>query len=916
MLKIVCCAFFCLCIPYYTDAATRNIVKKVTDKFDFLGSATAAVAAATGFSALLAPCCKRHGKRRRQVLRRNKKEVKFGDMLQATDGKFCKCGRAHRKSPHALGNMQSLRQIFPSIGPNHLHGGLTFLCLLGGCSADLFIPAVTPVVVGPAELSFTQVSLDLSIPDSLPSNKLHEMNLTADVDTLTFVQNPMTRNCTFLRPLSDSETPPKIAFSIRVGDIKFQRVDGRPLIVRNVMSANEFNICFRSQREWHALKYYPPESKQTPVSAFLITEPFPPVHLSVANTTFVCFDHNASQSFVPKRRLFDRSLLPYMCNVYDLKVDYTDGQSLRINNALYNSSWLDALVRSQSLEVVSHLGKCRTQRCIGVRKPFVEHIEQKRQRRSLDCSGLFSQTCKLGLTKYEIMYRIKDQIKKSLPGVRKTIAETHQQTLKVVDLIRTTQQSLNEALGNLTTKINLNLDQINNELSSSSLAMDVTRSKLSLLTNLNYLRSNIFTAILSQRLYAVDTVNQYRFQQELLFAALDCAKGSCRSLQTQLSTMDLELPQLHRARFPFTATIFFGSDLSILYSKPHNYNIKLVSLPMKPYIAVAENCDGSSCKQCVQQEAMVPQINYRQNVSDLQGINKIQVTPFNVTSCVDRGQPDHQLLRVGNSCLRVSIDNTTEIDCPEDSHHLNGTSMTVFTVQDSTVLEWSDIPSPELNLHVKMNDRWEYVDISKTDLVRLEIESGLQTAMRPLDLSVARLSVDGKEVAYETKSSRSLAIAALVISICIGLGMAGQCVYLRYFWKTKQKPSVKFFGTTNPKTALLSGTQDTLHQACSYEATLLDGHTAILTLHGTGSWRLVQTGQTMVLNTPDGDIQTNIVFVKALNVMECSCLSLGLVEINRVFQPLDPSNSTIAGHCASAPAEQDPLLLPDRINVG
>lgn len=830
------------------------------------GSIIAGITAGLSFLALIASCFKGKAKRKYKASKvTRQQELKFEHMVNTEKGTHCRCGSSHQTKLHAVGKSETLAKLFPGNTNTHLHKGLTFMCLIAGCSSEILVPLPTTAVMNVQNITIKHLQFDFFNPPLTSDNYFHNNGYVSDVDNIAIE----IKWCWF-----EGYKPVTVLRDIRQIDQYFRNItianqeNKLHGISFHIINQNKTEICTQNVSYW-------PKMWKNLNNRLQIEQ------REIVDQIFWCVLKESLEK-VTKIQIPKYPILQiFPCVNSDLVVSFVSGQKFVIENANQNNTMLAYLIASQGLEVTLDLSSCKTKRCVAVPK-----TKSQRQTRSVNCGGFFLwMYCPNAVSYSNLKDVLKHYSEKQTKLLKKTTVITGKQVYRLSEAIRNTQVMLKDQLSNYTQLINKKFNTLTYQLTYHGQLRKFRKEIIDTRIAMAEVRDNLMTAIISQRLSAVECINNYRFSIETLWNAIDCIDGKCDKLHSSLATLDMELISLKKAEYPININVYLSDSISIIYSKPQGYQLKVVHLPHKPKIDIASDCKEGICSQCVTQLAATPKIKYSKPLNDLQGITQARISPFQINKCTYKGQPEFNILQVGTVCLKVTIEQTIEIQCPK-SVNITDIGTRIFSMDITPNIEFIDNFQKPLDLFIKPNEHWLTENILNTEHLSLEIKRDFENTVHFLDETLMKLESQTPQIKDDIDWGYYMSILNFLISACIAIGLLTQFVYLKALIKKSPKPGIKYHGTSRPNTSLIiDNYRPPSHYLKTYKI-VKDNDIYHMECHAGSNWSLAIEMGMGQLNTPDGKININITEAQMIDCQPCSCNALGLIIIKDKLYPI------------------------------
>ncbi|APG78766.1 putative glycoprotein [Wenzhou tapeworm virus 1] len=413
-------------------------------------------------------------------------------------------------------------------------------------------------------------------------------------------------------------------------------------------------------------------------------------NITVHNKTYLCTLQTYHLQH-PEHLIPEGCILSVLCNNFGIEFELADGKRVPVDDASTSGSrLLTEYLMTQGPEIRYDLSHCQTQRCI-----VVPPKDQRRVKRDLTwvskgvhCGGfLVYMHCQEAVTASSVDYAL-DQVHKRIESISVGMTDKIAKLTSVETEFRTSVSSMVERLES---RLNEDAAKLNEAFHSISRGHENIKVVQRLYREQESFIRNLMDQVIQQRVHARDIVSEIQWYSRLALSAVSASESETMRI---LAERDLEISSLLTAGYEFVvSSAMTQNGITIFYSMPVDYELHLAYLPYKPGLRLEMDCGIDKCDQCVSQAAESTKLT-RPVRGTIEHRASVQVTPFEVGSCLRTGAPPFMIVQLPGECLNVTIHETTTIPCT-GVHRGHGLSV---QLPPTLLVDVNYLPEPDLSL--------------------------------------------------------------------------------------------------------------------------------------------------------------------------------------------------------------------------
>nr|DAZ87990.1 TPA_asm: putative glycoprotein [Taeniapi tapwovirus] len=714
---------------------------------------------------------------------------------------------------------------------------LTWLCM-----CDVWIPKLRPVLWGDYRVGVRNLSI---ATPSLNASRSHIQYLghpiTSDIVSVRAI--PPRKTCTMAAYVYRHRVS-KCHAQVRVGE-HYMPIEG--ILVESSTIPGIFHVC---PADWvFALNSFSNYLDLVPSMG----------NYTVHNRTYTCTT-DAFHLHNPLSLISQGCVLSVLCKNFGVELELADGNRVTVDDVVATGEkLLTEYVLTQGPEIRDDLSECLTQRCL-----VAPNRKTKRVRRDnwvsggTHCGGaLVYMYCPQAATTDSVNSAFREvhkRIESISVGIADQVDKLTQIESKFRDTTATMITKLEERINEGSTRLNEAFESIAKGHENMKVVQKIYREQESFLRNL-------MDQVMQQRVYARDMMAEFNWYSRLAMSAVSSSELDTMRI---LAERDLEVSNLLTAGYEFVvSSAMTQSGITIFYSMPYNYELHMVYLPYKPSLRLEESCIGDNCERCVTQIAESTKL-LRPTKGTIDQRAAVQVTPFEVSSCLRTGAPSYMVVALPGECLNITIFSTKTVPC---NNLASRTTMPV-RLPPTLAVDVFYLPEPDLQL--------PYFDIITGSKEYAQLVTDLnQRSSEEVDTLKRITTTHGYKTYHDAAESGKVAKDALILgSVSMSLIIVHILAkVIKYTVRaSRARPQIGYnqVGDTNRTIA-----KPQEHTKYSYNLKVIDKTTGQmyvrhLTVHTTQPSPLRHEEQGLICRVGDGSflVQADIVGTK---INQCYC---------------------------------------------
>lgn len=872
-----------------------NVVAKIA------ASASAVASVFAGASSYV----KNKGLHYKKLLRRKfRTESKFSHLAKTEQGYFCRDAILHAFALHVAGPSEIISHMFPTRNNEHSHKTLVFACLITACQvltakAEIVTPQSTIILNNIRAIQPNSIAFDFDDSRLQESNnQFWKMNYTGDITDIDIIRG---------RPIITGNTSCDILNKEDYGiknsqtEIKYYKPEGTVFMASDVDNVANYFACFTNR-------------KDVAYTARYLKESWPEMDHQPINMTsmYTCFKQKIST------KIYCRNNSAFRLQHYesDLVATFSTGRvRLQIKDIDAHPEKVQDLITSQALEIRRIIGKCRTQRCIIL--PKTEEYDNseyqkpnwqdsyQRQKRSATCYNLLLWSYCPSATSIKQAHRIVRSYAIAQQKLfNRKLQKTNTRMFHFAKTITRMSKNIADRFKEMKDRYDKAFKEVEQLFFNQQVQLTQLQFKIASQNRQQNFLSQLRMAITMARVHSIELQNTFRFRQSVLWNAMECRKGNCEKLASNLASIDLRLVELKKAHFPIKIQVSLLDKLYILYSTPAKYESTVTSLPSWPKLNIADQCEGGLCRRCLKQKAKFTQVAYNKNIQSIRTIPKIEISSFTLKPCPFTGQPSYEYLYIHGKCLNVTIDGTNVIPCGT-TYNMTYTPPPSYQAKIKPMIFYRT-DKPEIHVYMEEDSKMRPIALNDSNyLQQITLPDDSDTVT---DTELTALASRELESSALLHWSHVLSILSLLISFFLSIGFASQLVYIRYFFKKGYRNKIKFHSTGAKNTVAIYGTPTLEHTVLKYEVFIYlnsNTKTSILMEIHEDDTEIKTQASGYVIRNGNNYISFNCSTFLLHTTTKCNCLQQGLILVQ-----YGPNNPTVKPMYPELPIDQQATTLP------